>query len=253
MGQVAMLRFFVEKTTKKIEKSTKYHAININIDGDKLISASNTAEGTSSSAIDANVEFLSEDKKVVHTVKLLQLDKSSAAQFQLVDPNSLVTFKFKDKSSTTLPTQMNTHLLGFLQRHNPGAKTKYSCMHFLYEILNGREMTKGTQDENCVDCKYIKEDDLVAGDPVVLYNDKNQYHFAIFIANGHYLSMYGASNEQSGPVLIATLNEMHKHFNTKYFGKVNTLALGLADRNGILKKWEQDYMIGAQNNSENKR
>jgi hypothetical protein len=120
-------------------------------------------------------------------------------------------FKIEDEKEicldTSLPKKCNDTLLKYLLNGRPSPK--YCCVDFLMDTV-GRysDLTVNHIVGHWIEQEY-EETSLNTGDGIVIYNEvKKPVHFAIYLCNCIYLSLFGSS----GPLIATTLNEMKTGF-----------------------------------------
>ena len=179
---------------------------------DEIIGAINLSNAVMQPCNKIMIQVLA-GKEVIQEILPRMWTKEFGLQCELVnDKKRIEIFFHKSNKTYFMPRIINANLVKFLRLYKPEEKPRYSCLHFIYEMIYGRGVI-----EDDYDSKYVFEDKtetfneskLVIGDIVHLYTDsETPPHFALYIADGFYLSLFGTI----GPLVIATLDMMKKFY-----------------------------------------
>lgn len=119
----------------------------------------------------------------------------------------------KNKVTQRLPDELGIHLINFLILYKPKHIASYCCINFAYEMAYGRDIIKY---DNFIDNFFnekpdslFNEEKLNIGDIVHLYKKifgcfNMNHHYAIYLGQGYYLSLFG----RVGSLAVTTLDAM---------------------------------------------
>lgn len=120
----------------------------------------------------------------------------------------------------SMPKKCNDALLKLLLNGRPSPK--YCCVDFFMDTVG---LYSNLTVNNIVgkwEAQKFEETSLNTGDGIIIYNEvEKPVHLAIYLTNGIYLSLFGAS----GPLIATTLNEMKTGF-----GGVDAYRLTLVEK-----------------------
>lgn len=161
---------------------------------------------------------LYENDQLKHEVNLLQFNPRQAAAFaSRIDTACEIEFSFANSGKATkLPNAIAQHLIEFLKRFRPSSESlpTYDCKHFVYELSYGLAATvEGRKNGYYYNSKKgnCREEKLLVGDIVKFTSSKSdQFHYAMHVGEGYYLSLYG----QQGPLAMGTSKDIHKDWGT---------------------------------------
>ncbi len=156
-----------------------------------------------------------------------------------------VSFYFeKSKKTIKLPKQMNINLITFLSQGVPSEKPEYCCIQFMYELLYKRGFIKN--DANLTSLilhDSYSEEKSYPGTAVYLYkkllNEFTNDHFAIYIGENYYISMFG----KSGLIAISDLDAMKKCFDASECVEVSEIPKLRSGMEKVMHSSENDVSI----------
>lgn len=139
---------------------------------------------------------------------LLDAPKTTQKVYNQLD----ILFQNKNKEeiclNSTMPEKCNNALLKFLLNGRPSPK--YCCVDFFMDSFGLYSDLK----VNKIDLKKweiqdLDEASLCTGDGIIIFNEVlKPVHFAIYLTNGIYLSLFG----RKGPLIATNLDEMKTGF-----------------------------------------
>ncbi len=188
-----------------------YRFVKLTVNGSE-IKATNRVSHVEVPIMDVSVTIHSRDVKGSSSIKLHEINHTTATFFESTNEEySVEIFFCKSKVTTTLPAEMSSNLINFFKLFKPTSKSKYSCINFAYEMAYGRgkivnDSNPGNFDESS--SSAFSEDKLIPGDIVRLNKADKFRHYAIFIGQNYYLSLFG----KVGPLVISTLDVCKKSF-----------------------------------------
>jgi hypothetical protein len=159
--------------------------------------------------------LLSQDGKNSQEIDLVDMNHAPSKVFESLSDRTDIQFYFdKNKTTTTLPREMNCNLIKFLKQGKPN-NPDYCCINFSYELLYGRGAIKDDNSISSFNGYTFQEQAAMPGTMVYLYktakneagNKQINKHFAVCIGEGYYLSIHGVN----GPMAIADLNSMKEY------------------------------------------
>lgn len=199
-----MMQFFQKKESKYIKLTVH----------ERAFTATNLENNLVFPIRGVTVELRSDSpSEILFSIYLCQLNHESATHFKELDKKTKVQIFFEqDNVTTTLPDEMSSNFVNFLKHYKPKNNPIYCCINFAYEMLYGRGVIKNDNspdDFNESLRDLFSEEKLNCGDIVYLYDASKSYvHYAIYIGQNEYLSLFG----RSGPLIITSLDAMKKGF-----------------------------------------
>ena len=132
------------------------------------------------------------------------------------DLNVLLKNAFS-KQKITLPYIVKQNLLTLLKKPNLRLFPTFCCVDFI-NFLFGQLEEKNTFSVPCWDIYEISStSDLTLGDAIYLSKGNQITHFALYISDNVYLSLFGTN----GPLIITSLGEIKKGFDGNSVYKIS--------------------------------
>ncbi len=203
-----------QREISSLSQAKLYRFVKITVNGNEL-NALNVDNNVEFPVMDATVTINSHDEKGYSSIKLYEINHTTAEFFAPTNEQySVEIFFCNNKVTTKLSAEMSLNLINFLKLYKPKFNSDYCCINFAYEMAYGRGKVVNDNDPENFDeltNSAFSEEKLVPGDIVHLFNArKDLHHYTISIGQNYYLSLFGAS----GPLIVSTLDACKKGFET---------------------------------------
>lgn len=189
-----------------------YRFVKLTVNGNEL-DAKNLSTNVVFPIMDSTVTIVSNNRKETSSIKLHEINHSTAKFFDPVtEEYSVVIFFSNSKAATKLPAEMSLNIINFLKLYKPMSNSNYCCINFAYEMAYGRGKIAKDNDTSNFDelsNSTFSEAKLAPGSIVHLFDtSKTNHHYAISIGQNYYLSLFGTK----GPLIVTTLDAVKKGF-----------------------------------------